>query len=472
MTAATIDATEQGTSSKLYQFIEHTDARGQVRRGLRLNFHPGQRQMWRAEERIIAVIAGSQSGKTSSGPWWLWREIARCGPGDYLAVTATFDLFKLKMLPEMLEVFEHVLGIARLWAGDGALELCEHEFDEATGRWQPIPGKFRANRSTDPMWGRIILRSASSGGGLESASAKAAWLDEAGQDDFGLGAWEAVLRRLSLSRGRILITTTPYNLGWLKQRVYDRWKAGDPSIRVIQFSSVLNPAFPRDEYDERKRTMDDWKFRMFYDGQFERPAGLIYSMFIPRYREEGGHKMRPFPIPGRWPRWGGIDPGAVNHAKLWLAHDVEQDVFYIYRERMDGDMSTAEHVEQIKKHGDHERVVMWFVGQKSEKQQRMDYQQAGLYNVTDPPIFDVEAGIDRVISLLKQHRLYVFDTCTGVLDQFGTYRRKLDDMGHPTADIYHKEDYHLMDALRYVVAGVVDEPDVQSGTLSVQRAGV
>lgn len=456
------------TPFKLYQVVEHTDP---VRRGLRLNFHTGQQQAWKAQGRIIAVISGTQGGKTSFGPWWLWREITRCGPGDYLAVTATFDLFKLKMLPEMLEVFERVLGIVRLWSGDGILELCEHTFDKQTGLWQPVPGQFRAARSSDPMWGRIILRSASSGGGLESASAKAAWLDEAGQDDFGLDAWEAVLRRLSLSRGRILITTTPYNLGWLKQRVYDPWQAGDPSIRVIQFASIANPAFPKEEFDDRQRTMDDWKFRMFYKGQFERPAGLIYSMFINRYREDGGHKVHPFAIPGRWPRWGGIDPGAVHHAKLWLAHDTEHDVFYLYRERMDGDMSTAEHVDQIHGYTDHDRVVMWYVGQKSEKQQRLDYQEASLYNVTDPPVFDVEAGIDRVITLLKQHRLYIFDTCTGVLSQFGSYRRKLDDLDQPTKDIYRKEDYHLLDALRYVAAGVVNEPDVQGGTVNVPRAG-
>lgn len=456
---------------KLYEIVDRTGAYGEPQRGLRLNFHVGQRRAWRATERIIAVISGTQGGKTSFLPWWLWREITRCGPGDYLAVTATFDLFKLKMLPEILEVFEHILGIGRLWAGDGVLELCEHDYDEARGLWQPIPGKFRAERSTDPMWGRVILRSASAEGGLESASAQAAALDEAGQDDFSLGAWEAVLRRLSLSRGRILITTTPYNLGWLKQRVYDPWQAGDPAIRVIQFSSVTNPAFPREEYEERQRTMEDWKFRMFYDGLFERPAGQIYTAFINAYRESGGHKVRPFPIPGRWPRWGGIDPGAVHHAKLWLAMDPESEVFYLYRESLQGDKSTADHAADIRAQGDHERVVLWFVGNKSEQQQRLDYQAAGLFNVAEPPINDVESGIDHVTKLLKAFRLYVFDTCEGTLDEFGTYRRKLDELDHPTEEIQNKHAYHHLDALRYVVVGVSHEPTVEGGTVSIPRAG-
>jgi len=442
---------------KLYRVVEETAPDDSPLRGVELDLHPGQAAAWDALERIVAVISGTQGGKTSFGPWWLHREIALGGPGDYLAVTASFDLFKLKMLPELLEVFVDVLGIARLWAGDGVLELCEHAWDEETGVWAPIPGQFKATRSSDPMWGRIIMRSASAEGGLESATAKAAWLDEAGQDAFGLGAWEAVLRRLSLSRGRVLITTTPYNLGWLKQKVYDRWKAGDPAIRVIQFASTANPAFSKDEFEERRREMDDWKFRMFYEGRFERPAGLIYSAFIDKYRHEGGHKVEPFRIPLEWPRWGGIDPGAVHHAKVWLAYDPATSVYYLYRESLQGEMSTSEHAEDIRSYSDAERVVLWFVGQKSEKQQRLDYEAAGLLNVAEPPIVDVESGIDHVIRLLKTYRLFVFDDCAGVLDELGSYRRKLDDNDQPTDAIHNKDRYHRLDALRYAVAGVEGE---------------
>ena len=78
--------------------------------------HPGQAKAWTCERRFPFVIAGSQSGKTSFGPWWLYREIYDLGwrkvihpdsweyePGkeDYMAVTATYKLFTRKMLPEL-----------------------------------------------------------------------------------------------------------------------------------------------------------------------------------------------------------------------------------------------------------------------------------------------------------------------------------------------------------------------------------
>ena len=269
---------------------------------LRMERNRLQAEAWRSDRRFTFMIAGTQAGKTTFGPWWLWREWQKRGPGDYLAVTATYDLFKLKMLPEMLRVFCELLGWGTYHATD-----------------RVILGKDGS---------RIILRSANSPGGLESATAKAAWLDECGQDDFTLLAWEAVLRRLALAEGRVLGTTTPYNMGWLKTEVMDRWLAGDPDYLVVQGASTENPAFPTAEYERAKRTMPGWKFAMFYQGLFERPAGMIYADFT------DDNLVDPFPLPVEWPRYVGIDFGAVNTAVLWIAEDVDRAAYYVYREYM------------------------------------------------------------------------------------------------------------------------------------------
>lgn len=439
--------------------------------GVELGFHPGQVRAWDSTARFVFMIAGSQSGKTAFGPWWLYREICWRGPGDYIAATSTYDLFKLKMLPTILDVFVNVLGIARYWAGIQLLELCIHEYDRAADTWAPRRGEYLASNASDPMWARVILRSASSEGGLESATAKAAWLDECGQDEFTLDAWEAVLRRLSLTRGRVLGTTTPYNLGWLKQKIYDAWKAGDPDIDVIQFASIVNPAFPLEEFEARRARMDDWKFRMFYRGEFDRPAGLIYSAFIDQYRDEGGHKVKPFDLPRHWPRWVGVDPGAVHQAVVWLAHDIDSDVFYVYRESLQGGKSTAEHAGEARRLAERngEQVVLYLVGNKSEVQQRLDWQAAGVANVAPPPVWDVESGIDSIIRLFKEHRLFVFDTCAGLLDELGSYRRELDEAGEPTERIHQKDRFHRLDALRYAAVGVTHAPAITVGRIAMRR---
>jgi len=109
MGSATRTSSAVAAESKLYHIVPTADGPSKVR----LLLHKGQQQAWRSERRIVAVISGTQGGKTTFGPWWLWREITRSGPGDYIAATSTYDLFALKMLPALREVFEDVLGIVR-----------------------------------------------------------------------------------------------------------------------------------------------------------------------------------------------------------------------------------------------------------------------------------------------------------------------------------------------------------------------
>lgn len=405
---------------------------------LKVRLHKGQARAWRSDKRFVFVIAGTQGGKTSFVPLWLDREIQRVGHGDFLAATSTFDLYKVKFLPEMRRYFCDLRG----WTEDKSDRIFWNEYKPR-------------------MFDRIILRSASSEGGLESATVKAAVLDECGQDDFRVGAWEAVQRRIAIAQGRVLGTTTPYNLGWLKTEVYDRWRKGDTDYEVIQFKSIENPVFPRDEYERARRTLPKWKFEMFYNGEFSRPAGLIYEDFP---GENEILIVAPFNIPAEWPRYVGIDFGAVHTATIWLAEDPIKHIYYAYRETLEGNKSTQQHVDAAKERSQGENVVSLRGGAAGETQQRMDWYQAGL-DVREPGVRDVEAGIDRVIALFKTKRLFVFNTLSGLRDELGTYSRVLDDTGQPTDRIKDKETFHRLDALRYVVAGlgqagatVVDNP--------------
>lgn len=404
----------------------------------RLRLHKGQARAWRSKRRFVFVIAGTQGGKTSFGPWWLWREIERCGAGDYLAVTSSYDLFKLKMLPELRTVFEHVLGIGRYWAGDKVIEIKD-----------PATGQFLAQRSDDPMWGRIILRSAQSGGGLESATAKAAWLDECGQDDFTLEIWEAVQRRLSLSEGRVLGTTTPYNLGWLKTEVYDRWVEGDTDFDVVSFPSLINPAFPQREYRRVEGKMQGWRFRMFYGGEFTRPAGLIYDAFTDDLLVD------PFPVPDNWTRYVGVDFGGANTCILWAAEDPDTEKLYLFSEWHGGGMTSEDYAAKAREHIPEGAPYYSWGGASSEGQSRRDWSTGDFY-INEPPIKDVEPGIDRGIQLFKEGRLRVFRSCRGFRDEAARYKRKMDDAGEPTDEIEHKAHFHHMDAYRYMATGIIE----------------
>ena len=320
---------------------------------------------------------------------------------------------------------------------------------------------------------------------LESATAKAAWLDEAGQKKFRLGSWEAILRRLSIHEGRVLLTTTPYDLGWLKQLLWDPWVAANrnhPLIDVVNFDSTENPSFPKREFERARQNMPPWRFDLFYRGIFTRPAGLIYSSFKPEK-----HKIPRFDIPPEWPRHLGLDFGGVNTAGVFFAEErVGSDPtgrLIAYREYKAGERSAAEHVYHLMK--GEPRIPTCAGGSKSEGQWRREFAAGGTVNgvrVPGLPIFGpggvendarVEVGINRVWGAFNNDKLLIFDDLSGLLDELLSYSRELDEMGEPTAKIDSKEQYHRLDSARYILGHLnLDKPVTTQKSGGVARKGL
>lgn len=402
---------------------------------LDVHLHPGQARAWLSQKRFVTVSAGTQGGKTSFGPLWLYREIQRRGPGDYLVAAPTFPLLSLKLLPEFKRFFAEALRLGT-YVGSPAKVFT---FSAA--------GAARTFGSVPDVPTQVFFGHAQDPDSLESATVKAAWLDEAGQKKFKRGSWEAILRRLSIHQGRVLITSTPYSaFGWFKTELHDRAKAGDPDYDWIRFESRMNPAFPAEEWERARRTLPAWKFDLMYRGMLTRPAGLIYDCW-----DDDRHVTPPFAIPDTWPRYIGLDFGGVNTAAVFLAEHPDSKQLYLYREYLAGERTAAEHIRELLK--GEPSIPTAVGGARSEGQWRKEFRAGGL-PVREPPVSDVEVGIQRVYGLIKSGRLRVFDTCEETLDQIRTYARELDDNDQPTEKIEDKETFHLLDALRYIAAHV------------------
>lgn len=429
---------------------------------LRLFLHAGQQLAWDSERRFIVVLAGTQGGKTSFGPLWLWREIQRCGPGDYMVVGPTLRLLERKSIPEFRNLFEKLLQLGT-YLGNPRYEF---EFSEEGS--VVTFGEFDELRPTRVMFGYAMNPDS-----LESATAKAVWCDESGQEQFKEGSLDALLRRGSLIQARMLHTTTPYNFGWLKRRLYDPWKESDlveqptivyrkgdedfyyqpeirahPEIDVIRFESILNPAFPVVEYRRAKRDLPEWKFGLFYEARFTRPAGMIYDNF-----DEEVHVVDPFPIPKEWPRYLGLDFGGINTAAVFLARDPRSEVYHIYNTYHAGGRVAAAHVSALRRVDPFLGTA--YGGAPSEDQWRSEFSAAGL--PVGRPLFQgtdsVEVGIDRVYGSLADKQIVIHRSCDALIEEFFTYSRELDEEGNPTERIANKEQFHLLDALRYILGG-------------------
>ncbi len=431
------------------QFI-WVDSNGQIQ----ANLHFGQQAAIDSRKQVVVVLAGTQSGKTSFGPIWMYFEIRRMGQGDYLVAAPTFPLLRAKVKDEFLRLFEQMLGA-------GKWNEADYEFTFYPEWEQEIFGEDYDPYSST----RVIFKHASNPSALEGFTAKAAWLDEAGQDEFKLGSWYAIRRRLSLASGldpeeegnewmdgmaggRILITTTPYNLGWLYKKIYLPWmdaKKEHEEFDIVNFRSIDNPSFSVKEWERAKADLQPWYFDMMYQGIFQRPAGLIYDTW------DESFKVPRFNIPDTWERYVGLDFGPNNTVAVFYAKDPKHNKFYLYRTYKGGKRTALNHVKRLLE-GEPKLSGVWG-GAGNEDQWRHEFTKAGM-RVVKSSVSDVEIGIGRVYAAHQASQLYVFSDLEMYIDEKTTYSRKVDEEGEPLSEIKNKNDFHFMDAERYFITGL------------------
>jgi hypothetical protein len=397
---------------------------------LHLNLNPAQQAVDLSDKRFTCLFAGTQGGKTSYAPWWLWDRIQESAKpdelNDYLVVTATYPLMNLKLLPAFVEVFQEILKI-------GTLRVTE----------KVIYFKYKGAK------GRIIFCSAENPESMESATAKAAVLDECGQVQFKREAWEAVRRRLSLYRGRVLLITTLYTGGgWLKTDFYDHWKKQDEigqEIDIFQFPSTVNPKFSQEEYDSARMSLPDWKFKLLYMGEFANAVGLVYDSFNTDICMKS---RKDWPVQNTWPRYVGMDFGN-DTAAVFIAVDPGTGYKYADREYLVKGLSTKQHVDNLKEMSKNWTIVKC-VGGKGDKGDEGwlgDFTKAG-WPVQMPYIRSVEIGISRVYAFHKSNQYFICSDLYDLLREKQSYSYKLDNDNQATGDIENKQRYHLMDSER------------------------
>lgn len=472
--SASLDLTSRYSVVELLARRKH-QSKGLAKKPERIDFeacpegwHEGQRLAWAAWQTVVLVLAGRQSGKTIIGPPWMAREIQRRGPGDYGLNGPTLELLNKKCLPEYVRFFEKKHKLAKYNQSKRCFEFTQaglfrmfgtDDYDELRERY--------ANRDADgnivdvdfDVHVTIFVGYARKPESLESATYKAVHSDEPGQSDFKLESYEALEGRRAIYNGRHLLTTTPYDLGWLKTKLFDAWERGDDWISVVRFESIMNPTFRREVFDKLKATLASWKFDLFYRAIFTRPASAIYDIF-----SETHHTLLldPSKIPVSWTRAVGVDFGNVNTAAVFIAVDPDSDPndpdMYVYATYHYGGLDAVEHYEAWLRFLPPGSPVVAVGGARSEGRWRADYANAGL-TIEPPTVADVEKGIEYVYAALKRGKLLISNRCRTLISQLQDYKREIDASGEPIPKtIANKASYHLLDALRYEVSQIVTNP--------------
>lgn len=319
--------------------------------------------------------------------------------------------------------------------------------------WVTTYGGEKAQWFDYPNGSRIWVAGLDKSGKVLSAEHDIIYPNQA--EELGLPDWETLLSRATGRAGHV---PYPQVIGDCNPGPPTHWIRTRAKARALTFFESRHQDNP-ELFDREGNITEAGKQRLgalqrmtgsrlmrLYHGLWAAPEGAIYDIL-----DEEKHKVAAFFPPLTWPRIVGIDPVGAYIAAVWAAWDAEGRVLNVYREYMEpfGE-TTAGHVKNILDLSQRETIFAWVGGGPSERQARTDWNGAGI-PLLMPPIADVWAGIDRVYALLKDFNLVIHDNCPILLSQAGDYRRKLKD-GEPTDKIEDKETYHLLDALRYLVA--------------------
>ena len=425
---------------------------------VKIDLHVGQSLAWRAQDaKIIAMIAGTGGGKTYFGPRWLYREwqneVVTGESTPSIVMSASYPMMTRVTLPEF------------------------------RGFWDPLEvGTYRAaDRVYSTTHKPVFFGSAERVLGMEGIHAGRAWLDEAGM--MPREVLDVARRRTAFYKGPILITTTPYSQNWLKTEVYDnatvdrvtnltfppeppeyqveRIQEGNEDYYVVQYASTINPNYPLEEFENAKRTWPQWKFNLFFLGQFDRPEGLVYQDFLP-VEEPEGHLVEPFDIPRHWPRWAGQDTG-FNHPTgiVWIAQNPDNGIMYLYRayrdQKKDGRAIGREIAKlSVGQDGKYERLgKIWCDPSRPDVIADINNvcQEEGMPGTVKAVKADndVDAGIMTGIKAFRGGQLRVFKSANSFRDEVETYRWQVDKETDDLVDTPVKKRDDVMDAFRYAM---------------------
>ena len=171
-------------------------------------------------------------------------------------------------------------------------------------------------------------------------------------------------------------------------------------------------------------------------------SGLVYQVM------ESEFLVDPFDIPHYWPCVFGMDVGFfAPTAVVFMAHDKDNDILYIYKEYSVTEKTAAQHASSLMIMGcDWIRGVCDpSVNQGSQRDgERLidDYAKAGLK--LEKGKYAKELAVDTVLERIRTGKFKVFNNCRKFMDEWRGYSRDED------GKILKGRD-HLMNALEFVI---------------------
>lgn len=334
-------------------------------------------------------------------------------------------------------------------------------------------------KSRDGNVSNIMFRGLEEPDKHRSLNLNAAYIDECSQV-----SEEAFTLLQSRLRGRafrkILATTNPNGHSWLYRYWIRKDWANEQAKRkfyAVHAPSTENIHLPEDYVQNMLISWSEERIKREVMGSWDAFQGQVYSEF-----ERAKHVVKPFKIPDSWTKFVGLDHGYRNPAcALWCACDYDGNI-WVYREFYQSEWIIEEIVRGRKDSGEPGLITLnagdniegiWIDpstravrGGDSDFTTYLEYFPKNWSLL--PANNEVANGIDRVKQYLKCQgrsntpKLYIFDTCTNLVEQMSQYRYEEltpgQELTKNAKESPVKKDDHAVDSLRYALMSRPEEP--------------
>jgi len=256
--AANVGELWQPYPKKLYFFLKH----GYRPHAWQILFHTATQ-----DDRVVRyrhLVAGRRGGKTLSAAWevlyyclypaeyhWDYHQRKSTRPLWVWALAKDYKLGRPSLL-----TFIDVLAQA------GLVKDRDYRYNRAE----------KIIEFTDS--GTLLeFKSADDPQSLRGAGLDILWMDEAAfiPDD---EAWNVTRPALSDKPGALITTTTPIGTNWLYEHFFTGKSLDDRRQARVEYVSLDNPHFPRDEWEYAKDNMHPVVFKREYMASFHAMAGV------------------------------------------------------------------------------------------------------------------------------------------------------------------------------------------------------
>ncbi len=382
-----------------------------------IELHKNQYEAYHFKKPYGFAICGTKGGKTFLGAVWTQKKIGEyplgngliCAPTVKLLEQGTLDTF-FRLFPEYLRHYKKQEGVINL----------------------PSGGKVYIRSTDDPLQ-------------VEAFNLDWVWADEMGM--MSRLVWTILKGKLAISGGQLFGTTNAYYLNWLYKEVYIPSKEGkDEEIEIFNWRSIDNPHFPKSFAEKEKARMNPAEYARRYEGRFVRMEGLVWDIDESHILKKEQYEQY-LKYPERC--IGGVDWGYTEPAGI-LTIKIKDGKYYVVDEWKEKKMSTDQIIQKCAEFNKDYLVQTWYPD--PAEPDRLDLMKKGGLNVGEVNK-DIPLGISKIVQLLREHKLFVLDTCIELLDEIDQYRYEIPKENRSGKEVPLKVNDHLCDCLRYAIIG-------------------